>query len=493
MGHALHNGTLCRRLCAWLVLQGVLPLQAAPLPPAPPRPPLASPAASSSAVVPTAAEALAQPRPQFSPRDLLPRPSLAASVPASMSYPPTAAQPGLIDGLRCAPLQRAVEAILATDPGRWGVTLVDGSGRLLADHRGSDALIPASNQKLISTAIAIDRLGPGHRLHTSLWRLPDGRYRLQGSGDPFLTQSQIQHFAMLAVRDGLRFGEMVPNLDLPELPRGHWWPSGWPLDDRQWEYAAPVTLLSVAANSEGDFAVQDPPAKISRLLRQGALAAGGALDVTPVSAARTRLSRGSRRIHAVASPPLSQLITRANNRSHNVTAEVLLRIGGRSWDLRTARRRALVWLRQRGLWHRGLTVADGSGLDRANRASSRFFTALLLHMHRHPHSTTWFGSLARAGQTGTLKYSYAESPLKGRFVAKTGTLRGVRTMSGRLNTPGGPIFFSFLANGAENPSELMEALLTRADSLASCGPQPDQRRSDKSTPRSIRQRLPGLR
>ena len=65
------------------------------------------------------------------------------------------------------------------------------SGRLLADINGTRPRIPASNEKLISTAIALDRLGPDYSLTTRLWREPDGSLRLTGEGDPDLDLPQL--------------------------------------------------------------------------------------------------------------------------------------------------------------------------------------------------------------------------------------------------------------------------------------------------------------
>lgn len=80
--------------------------------------------------------------------------------------------------------------------------MADGSGRLLADVNGLQPRVPASNQKLLSTAFALDRLGPDYRLTTRLWRLSDGTLRLTGEGDPDLALPQLQRFAKLALGSG---------------------------------------------------------------------------------------------------------------------------------------------------------------------------------------------------------------------------------------------------------------------------------------------------
>jgi len=102
---------------------------------------------------------------------------------------PVAALPPLPSGLTtpvlqsqvsCPALQARLESILAGERGVWSVSMADRSGRLLADVNGQQPRSPASNQKLVSTAFALDRLGPDYRLNTQMWRLPDGTFRILG-------------------------------------------------------------------------------------------------------------------------------------------------------------------------------------------------------------------------------------------------------------------------------------------------------------------------
>ncbi|WP_051506184.1 D-alanyl-D-alanine carboxypeptidase [Candidatus Synechococcus spongiarum] len=118
-----------------------------------------------------------------------------APPPRLPPFPPLAALVRLESHVSCAPLQRDVLAILGSEKAAWSVTVADPVGRLLADVNGRAPRIPASNQKLISTALAIDRLGVDHRLKTSLWRLPNGTLRLEGEGDPGFGPQQVTRMA----------------------------------------------------------------------------------------------------------------------------------------------------------------------------------------------------------------------------------------------------------------------------------------------------------
>ena len=98
--------------------------------------------------------------------------------------PPSSRQglPGRTQRPLCPSLQRAVKASLGPSTAPWSVSVLDERGQLLADINGWLPRIPASNQKLISSAFALDRLGPDFRLETQLLRHGDGSLEIVGEG-----------------------------------------------------------------------------------------------------------------------------------------------------------------------------------------------------------------------------------------------------------------------------------------------------------------------
>jgi D-alanyl-D-alanine carboxypeptidase/D-alanyl-D-alanine-endopeptidase (penicillin-binding protein 4) len=350
----------------------------------------------------------------------------------------------------------------------WSVTIADGSGRLLADVNGTRPRVPASNQKLVSTAFALDRLGPDFRLNTQLWRLTDGTLRLTGQGDPDLALPQLQRFTQLALRSGGSTGQggAVVRLQVAEVPQQSWWPQGWNYADRAQWYGAPITRLAVTSNAIDD-AVSNPVSRLQALLRRTANQQGGDIQMQVVSADQA-VPAGAVLVHEEPSASMQGLLGLANTDSHNFTAEVLLRSGAGTWDLAEAVRRENVWLSQQGLPLEGVRVADGSGLDRNNRATSRFLTALLLRMDQHPYGRAYVSSMAIAGRRGTLKNLFVGTPLQGRVYAKTGTLTGVRAISGLLVTEAGPRYFSAISNGASAPNATIGRVLRDAQTVALC-------------------------
>ncbi len=101
-----------------------------------------------------------------------------------------------------APLQPRIDAILrdvAGDHAFWGIYVrALGSGEVLYRHNARHRFMPASNQKLLTSATALDVLGGAHRYETKLFF--DGRVRdavltgdlvLHGSGDPTFGSSEM--------------------------------------------------------------------------------------------------------------------------------------------------------------------------------------------------------------------------------------------------------------------------------------------------------------
>jgi D-alanyl-D-alanine carboxypeptidase/D-alanyl-D-alanine-endopeptidase (penicillin-binding protein 4) len=80
---------------------------------------------------------------------------------------------------------------------------------------------------------------------------------------------------------------------------------------------------------------------------------------------------------------------------------------------------------------------DGSGLSNQDLITPRAATTLLAYASRQPWGESWRSSLPVAGVDGTLSNRFTNSPVKGKFDAKTGSLGEVRALSGYLMTASG--------------------------------------------------------
>ena len=395
-----------------------------------------------------------------------PLPQLAALPPA----PPPIGLPLLEQQVSCPALQQRVLSVVGAEAPVWSITVADPAGHLLADLNGLRPRLPASNQKLISTAFALDQLGPDYHLSTQLWRLPGGTYRLVGQGDPDLALPQLQRFAKLALGSGGGAGDVpsLVTLEIAEEPAQAWWPQAWSLDDRSTAYGAPITRLAVTSNAI-NAAVMNPPQRLQSLLQKTLTQQGGTAVQLRLVSSRQPLPNTAVMLHEEPSAPMHNLLSLANTESHNFTAEVLLRQGAGTWDLAEARQREMRWLAQQGLPMQGVSVADGSGLGRDNRVTSRLLASLLLRMSQHPYGRNYVASMAIAGQRGTLRHLFIGTPLQGHFYGKTGTITGVRAISGVLDTSDGPRFISAISNGAGSPNDTIGQVLMAALNVGLCG------------------------
>jgi len=164
----------------------------------------------------------------------------------------------------------------------WGVALMDQNGRLLYGRNESRLFIPASNAKLIVSAVAGALLAPEWKVKTSLYGGPvvggvlQGDLVLYGRGDPTMgercyaadsTRPGVCDLDPLArVRqlvEGLRAkgvravaGDVVGDGSYFEPTLVH---PNWEAFDLNWWYAAPVSGLGFHDNSV-DFDWQPGPA-----------------------------------------------------------------------------------------------------------------------------------------------------------------------------------------------------------------------------------------
>ena len=126
--------------------------------------------------------------------------------------------------------------------------------------------------------------------------------------------------------------------------------------------------------------------------------------------------------------------------------------------------------RAQGLPTEGVVVMGGSGLDRGDRLTSRLVASLLLRMAQHHYGANYIASMAVAGRRGTLRNLYKGTSLDGKLRAKTGTLTGVRSISGVLDTSDGPRYVSLISNGAGAPNTTIGRVLRNVQIVSLCQP-----------------------
>ena len=146
---------------------------------------------------------------------------------------------------------------------------------------------------------------------------------------------------------------------------------------------------------------------------------------------------GARRIAAIASPPLADIVRSINKYSNNVMMrQLLLTLGAERVAPPGTLEKGLVtvrtWLARRGFQFPELVLENGSGLSREERISARHLGELLLAAWACPMMPEFVSSLPVAAFDGTLRRRFGGTPLEGRVHLKTGSLNTVRSMGGYL-------------------------------------------------------------
>lgn len=203
----------------------------------------------------------------------LPLASIVVAVLASAcaSAPPQAPSPA--ETAPAPTVAQVVDSIANTPPlhrTHWGVRVYDADEqRVLFDHQGSRHFIPASNNKLVVTLVALGELGPDYRYRTPIYALggsaESGVYSelvVEGRGDP--TLSERFHDSEMAALDSLAdsvwiagvrhvTGDLVVDASYFDAALVH---GTWEVGDLDGYYAAPVSAFGVA---EGAIAISIGP------------------------------------------------------------------------------------------------------------------------------------------------------------------------------------------------------------------------------------------
>ncbi|RME76998.1 MAG: D-alanyl-D-alanine carboxypeptidase/D-alanyl-D-alanine-endopeptidase, partial [Planctomycetota bacterium] len=203
------------------------------------------------------------------------------------------------------------------------------------------------------------------------------------------------------------------------------------------------------------IALRDPAIVVGHVLRRALEAEGVSVggQVRLATADDPPASHGSVPIAGCATP-LAQTVPVILKRSQNLWAESLCKVLGAERGGEGSFRAGSAVVRKRvlalGVAPEQIALVDGSGLARDNRASARALVTVLRAAARGPNAALFVGALPIGGLDGTLRKRLRDRPDAARVRAKTGTIRGVSTLSGYV-LPARPgeatLVFSILTNG----------------------------------------------
>ena len=346
--------------------------------------------------------------------------------------------------------------------------LLDGE-HPVADVNGSLPLIPASNQKLLFAAVALEVIGPDFRYRTELQSLPPvdgvipGDVSLIGGGDPVLrtdgTPDPLRYPAFNTTSLDTLADHLV-RLGITTI-QGDIVGDGSRYDD---EFRVPSwgdDITNVDAGPYDALLVNDGiiengnygrvPARSAAVVFTELVRARG-VDVVGGAANEDRVTDPSfTTLALIESEPFSDIVVQMLHTSDNNTAEMIVKeIGYQARDEGTRTAGLDVIRTQLSGWGvpvDGLVLDDGSGLSRVNRASCDTLAAIV---SSSPVAAEVTDLLPVAGRDGTLAEQLLGSAAEGRLQAKTGTLTDVKALTGvQPGRDGDPVSFSLVLNGAD--------------------------------------------
>jgi D-alanyl-D-alanine carboxypeptidase/D-alanyl-D-alanine-endopeptidase (penicillin-binding protein 4) len=367
---------------------------------------------------------------------------LAALAPAAQAAGPAATARALDRQMRFA------------GPGSGAYAVDLASGEAIYARAPDVPRIPASVNKLYTTAAALTRFGPGEQLVTEVLAPshPDeagviaGDLYLRGGGDPTFGRSQARRLARVLARSGLTevTGRVIGDESRFDALRGgpasSFQISRWvgPLSALSFNRGLTIGRRPAFQARPAQYAAQ----QFERALKHAGVEVGRKARVATAPDTAVLLGEW-------ASPSISELVQQINEPSDNFMAETLLKTLGAEFGAAGSTVAGTQVARAVATEHGASPqMVDGSGLSRANRTTPRDVVELLAGIADTDVGDELDESLADAGRSGTLSERMRRTAARGRCRGKTGTLIGVSALAGYCDGRNGSrVAFAFLMSG----------------------------------------------
>jgi D-alanyl-D-alanine carboxypeptidase/D-alanyl-D-alanine-endopeptidase (penicillin-binding protein 4) len=351
--------------------------------------------------------------------------------------------------------------------GRTSCLAVSVDGEPVITRNDQVQVLPASVQKVVIAAVALEVLGPGYTFTTTVAGdigdegVVEGDLVLLGGGDPVLSTdwwptsqrqteppihvTRLEQLADAVVAAGVTrvAGRVVGDGSRYD---DEFFIDSWGDDIRVVE-AGPFDALLVndawTTTSVDDIA--DDPALGAAEVFVGLLRERG-VRVSKGAASETMPFADE--IASVQSQPLAAIVQEMLLTSDDNTAEMLVKeigvevsgSGTTAAGIEAIIGQLMTW----GVSIDGLLMKDGSGLSRDNRITCDTLQSVL---HQSDADDALGAALPVAGVSGTLADVFTGSPVEARMKAKTGTLTDVKSLAGYLPVVGGgTIEFTLIQN-----------------------------------------------
>lgn len=364
--------------------------------------------------------------------------------------------PGIINKNKICP---SYDALLnQTLDDSFSVSIINNKGEIISSYNEDVPRLPASNQKLFSSAFVLSKYKLNNNLKTSLYKNKNDYY-LHGQGDPDLNYDHI-----IELISNVKENKII-NFNIVEIDSKLYWPNGWTNTDKLYEYGSPITSLAIESNHNKYYDIYALKNFIKNYLKNKF--PNSKINIDFFDSEKTFYLKNIKEINKVYSTPILSLLTLTNSESHNFTAESLFKNASNTWNdnnyIKLKR-----WLENKGLPATNAYFADASGLSRKNKITTKLVVLFLDKMRYSNNFNAYQSTLSITGVRGTLAKRFVNSELSGKFFGKTGTLSNVFALSGFLYKNDKPIIISIIQNSNKIDKEKAFNLLRDLYYLRSC-------------------------
>ena len=365
--------------------------------------------------------------------------------------------PGIITKNKICPTYDAL--LNQTLDDSFSVSIINNKGEIISSYNEDVPRLPASNQKLFSSAYVLSKYKLNNNLKTSLLKKNKNNYYLLGQGDPDLNYENI-----IELISNVKENKII-NFNIVEIDSKLYWPMGWTNTDKLYEYGAPISSLAIESNHNKYDDIYALKNFIKNYLENKYPDSN--VNINFFDSEKKFYLKDTTEINRVYSTPILSLLTLTNSESHNFTAESIFKNASNTWNDNDYIK-LKNWLENKGLPVTNTYFADASGLSRKNKITTKLVGLFLDKMRYSNDFKAYQSTLSIMGVRGTLAKRFINTELAGKFFGKTGTLSNVFALSGYLYKNDKPIIISIIQNSNKIDKEKAFKLLREVYYMKSC-------------------------
>lgn len=398
------------------------------------------------------------------------------------------------------------------------------TGKVVYNLNSEKLVPPASTQKLLTIAAAIDTLGYRYSFNTYLYKSTNNDLYLKLGADPFLTSRDLDTLIAKAKQKKIYAPKNFYIDDF--ILDSNEWGEGWQWDDEinplmpkfgsynldknllnivvmpmaentpakiYTKKFYPVTFMNLVTTGQNNIleikktAVAMPdmytisghvtqPAillvPINNLKRYFRLRLEEAISNNKIeyygNIAQKKLPSKDVYLVAEISHPMSAAVNEILKNSNNMVAETVFKIAGGKYanntgSINSAIEMFNIYCNKLNINNKDIKIVDGSGVSKNNLMSADFMTNFLLAITKTENFEAYKNAMATAGE-GTLKDRMLY--FNGNLRAKTGSLSDISAIAGYITSQKGSNYaFDIMINDAKstnNDKKLLEEYIIRA-------------------------------